>query len=669
MRRLSWVVVLAGALFLSFAAMASGQVATASVTFVIDVTNDGYGLLGPGDFTVDLTRDPAGSPTVTSHVDGDAVTIDAAVSYQVGSVMPERYALTGVVCVDDSDSSVVSDASGVFTPSPGQAVTCTVNVDDVNGETFFELVSVVINDDGGTATAEEYTWTCGWGGIGIDCATPHRTEGDLSMQGGFHFLDLEPLPTPSTGYEFMGIVCTYENGDVVVVDSVPGPLPFLRPYPGNGVSCAITMDDLPAPDVPDVELTVTKTVVELGSNVVRIGAPFDISVNCSSGTGSVPTEAFQLDDGESLTFAVPEGSHCLIVEQHPLALSIYCPPDELCFYPARHSVSINGQSGMSFVTEPLTGPDYTVDIVNTYEEGEPITGTLLISKTVEDGPGIAPETFDLIVECAFSDGTPGFPDGDTRPYQIGDGETITVNDIYSGATCTITEPHSPLPQHCDEFDNGWGYCVFTHALAVSFNGGEPQYTYYVGSDVVAPPVTYTFVAEAMVEIQTVEIDNTYVEVAPPKYRTLTIAKEVTGNAAPTGAEATIRLDCDVPIPQVFARDELSETFVLGDGETAEWTIPIGHVGTDCTLTESKPTVPEGSVWSVNVNGTASRTYVFTFTEDQTVTFVNLYQKVLPDTGFQVSAPVWFGFTLLAIGIAVVTVTRRRAQLGSSHKAN
>jgi uncharacterized repeat protein (TIGR01451 family) len=179
-----------------------------SLTLVKEVINDNGGTAVPGDWTLTAAGYDAGSP--------DAGTYDLSESG------PDDYTQTSLTCSNSGDAEVSSVTLGL-----GEDVTCTFVYDD--DAPSLTLVKEVINDNGGTALASDWTLTA----AGYDAASPQTGTYDLSGWG-------------PDNYTQISLTCS-NSGDAEVSSVTLGL--------GEDVTCTFLYDD----DAPS--LTLVKQVI------------------------------------------------------------------------------------------------------------------------------------------------------------------------------------------------------------------------------------------------------------------------------------------------------------------------------------------------------------------------------------------------------------------------
>ncbi|WP_418275654.1 DUF5979 domain-containing protein [Isoptericola jiangsuensis] len=377
-------------------------------------------------------------------------------------------------------------------------------------------------------------------------------------------MDLQVLCTSAVGSwvetELDPISITITPGEPVLVPNLPyGAECTIAEDPANGqtdvvvVPSSVTIAE--EPDVTDIYvvnvyrlagLELSKTVesdaVDADGDPIAYG-PFEATVECTflgdpvyaDGYGADTPMVVPLEDGAdpvALT-GLPAGAECTITETGTAgapSTSITVTQDDA------DPVTTDGTS-TTVVLEPdvvTTGAlRNEVEITNTFD-----TGTLEITKTVDgEGAGFGTGPFTLDVVCRLDTGQ-----GETEVYRdtvsLTGGESVTIEDVAAGASCTVTE---------------------------SEDGGATTV------DVSPSPVT-------------IEADGTVTVTATNTFDlgAIEVSKAVDGAAADFGVgpfEVTVECTfqgADVPV------DPSSQTLVSGETVTFDG-LPVGA---ECTVTET-----------------------------------------------------------------------------------
>ncbi len=178
-----------------------------SLVVIKNVINDNGGTAVASGFTMHIEGASPSSNDFPGSGSGTSVTLDADTAYLVSETGPPGYAQT-----------LSTDCSG--TVGYGQSKTCTVTNDDHPGTLVVK--KVVINDDGGTLGADDFSFHVNGGS-----AQPFEADGqnDLTVDAGIY-----TITEPAMG----GYTTTYDNCADVVVPN------------GGTQTCTITNNDEPA---------------------------------------------------------------------------------------------------------------------------------------------------------------------------------------------------------------------------------------------------------------------------------------------------------------------------------------------------------------------------------------------------------------------------------------
>ncbi len=189
---------------------------TGTVTLVKTVVNDNGGNLGANDFGLSIGE--------TSVMSGQTVTLPAGVPVTINEVGAPGYTFTGI-----AGAGCPVALGGTVTPINGQNITCTITNDDQPGTLIVK--KVVINDNGGTKTAQNFSFQINGGAV-----TPFEADAEnvFTLNTGTYSVT-EVADTQYT--------TTYSNCASVAITN------------GATATCTITNDDKPA------TLKLTKTVV------------------------------------------------------------------------------------------------------------------------------------------------------------------------------------------------------------------------------------------------------------------------------------------------------------------------------------------------------------------------------------------------------------------------
>jgi hypothetical protein len=139
-----------------------------SLTLVKAVTKDNGGTAVPADWTL-----TASGPTGFSG-SGDGVSSDVgfdAGTYNLSESGPTGYAPSAWVC-----EGVTQDDADTVTLGLGQSATCTITNDDL--APTLTVVKKIINDNGGTATADDFSISTSAGNLTFSASGGSGTAGD-----------------------------------------------------------------------------------------------------------------------------------------------------------------------------------------------------------------------------------------------------------------------------------------------------------------------------------------------------------------------------------------------------------------------------------------------------------------------------------------------------------
>ena len=219
-----------------------------SLTLEKVVINDNGGTAVADNWTLTAAGYDSQSP--------DAGTYDLSEVANAGTPAADGYTLTSLICSDDSGTSV---ASPTVTLDLGEDVTCTFTNDD--DAPSLTLEKVVINDNGGTAVADNWTLTA----AGYDSQSPDAGTYDLSEVAN------AGTPAADGGYTLTSLVCSDDSGTSVASPTVTLDL-------GEDVTCTFTNDDI------SPTLTLIKTVVNDNGGDA---SPDDFNLTVDGGSVSI----------------------------------------------------------------------------------------------------------------------------------------------------------------------------------------------------------------------------------------------------------------------------------------------------------------------------------------------------------------------------------------------
>jgi hypothetical protein len=337
-------------------------------TLIVDkvVVNDNGGTAGAEDFTFSVD----GAASVPFEADAsNEFTVDAGTHDVVED------AATGYTTTYDNCSDVVVPAGGT--------ATCTITNDDQPGTLIVN--KVVVNDNGGTADAEDFTFS-------VDGAASVPFEADASNEFSVDAGTHDVVEDAATGY-----TTTYDNcADVVITN-------------GGTATCTITNDDQPG------TLIVTKVLTQDNGR-----------------TETVEDFSYTIDGGSSVAFE-PDGSN-----SHTVDAGTYdVVEDDAAGYATTYSDSTGGEC-LDIVVP--NGGTATCTITNDDEKASP-TGTTVQSWVLHDDLTIA----------GLRDGATDAEDATAtfRLYadascatQVGDDEVVDLTGTTAGTSVGVTVTES-----------------------------------------------------------------------------------------------------------------------------------------------------------------------------------------------------------------------------------
>jgi hypothetical protein len=183
----------------------------AGLTVVKQVINDWGGELGPADFPLRISG--------TLVASGEAVNRPAG-NYVVSEEQQEGYELASSSCTRDGEAvDGISGESFAISVRPDETVVCTFVNRDIPATVT--LVKTVVNDNGGTATEDDFTPSIDGGATSWDTV--------VSIAAGDHTVAETTLP---------GYTAGAWGGDCAANGTLTAEL-------GGTYTCTITNDDLP----------------------------------------------------------------------------------------------------------------------------------------------------------------------------------------------------------------------------------------------------------------------------------------------------------------------------------------------------------------------------------------------------------------------------------------
>ena len=389
-------------------ALANGESATCEITnddqpaklkVIKHVTNDNGGTATAGDFTLDSGGANDSPDDFAGSEAGTTVTLDAG-SYSVSETGPSGYS-----------ASYSSDCSGSI--ANGEEKTCTVTNDDQPAH--LKLVKVVVNDNGGTASAT--AWTLSAAG-----PTPISGAGGAESDvkpGTYTLSESGPSGYSTTGYD-CGASVTLALGEsktcTITNDDIKPSLTLVKNVTNDNGGTAVTTD---------FTLSASGPTPISGAGGTTSGATFSAGTYALSETSVAGYSASAWScvggsqNGDDITLGLGESATCTITnDDKPPSLTL-----------VKHVVNDNG--GTAGATE------WTLSAA---EGPTPISGP----GGAFSGPGFSAGSYTL------SESTGPF--GYTAGSWSCTGGTFTAPDkialaLGESATCDITNNDIPPKLH------------------------------------------------------------------------------------------------------------------------------------------------------------------------------------------------------------------------------
>ncbi len=237
-----------------------------TLTLIKDPTNDNGGNADPDDFQLTIGGNPATS--------GVAYTLDANISYAINETVVSGYTFVSIT----GDPECPALLGGTVTLDEGENVTCTITNDDQPATLI--VIKHVINDNGGTADASDFT---------------------LDSSG------TDDAPDDFPGEEVPGTTVTLDAGTYHVTET--GPSGYSASYSadcsgtianGETKTCTVTNDDI------QPQLIVIKHVIN-DNGGTELASAFTMSV---TGTNASPN-SFAGSEDPGTTVALDAGSYSI----------------------------------------------------------------------------------------------------------------------------------------------------------------------------------------------------------------------------------------------------------------------------------------------------------------------------------------------------------------------
>lgn len=380
------------------------------VTLIKSVVNDHGGSAGVNDFGM--------------SIDGTPVNSGAALNFAAGSVVAiNEVGLAGYSFVSITGAGCPAALGGTIAVNVGDDTVCTITNDDQAPS--LTLVKVAINDNGGTATATDWT-------LSASGPTPLSGAGGASSGATFAAGTYTLSETGPSGYAVSSWICAgggSQNGNQITLGL------------GESATCTITNNDI------QPTLKVIKNVVN-DNGGTAVAADFTMAV---SGT-SVSSTGFP-GDAAGTTVTLNAGSYS-VSESGPSG------------YQSSLSADCAGTIGIGEnLTCTVTNDDKPASIViveDTLPDGQQdfsfsITGGLVPAgfDLDDDADGTLPNTqsytsvapgFYTVTQTAVADYTTTLSCADTSGGTATASSTASIN-LAPGetVTCTFSNSHSTPP--------------------------------------------------------------------------------------------------------------------------------------------------------------------------------------------------------------------------------
>ncbi|MTB88517.1 hypothetical protein H9L21_13940 [Aeromicrobium senzhongii] len=391
-----------------------------TLTLVKDVVNNAGGTAEPTDWTLSADGPtPLSGTTGTDAVTGRAVEVGSYALSESGG--PAGYGASDWVCIGPDGPVPVVDGS--VSVGLGQDLTCTITNDDAPAA--LTLVKEVVNDNGGTAEATEWTLTAD-GPTTISGTTGSEAVTGATVEAGSYDLSEADGPAGYTASDWTCTGATLEGTTVTVAN-------------GGDATCTITNDDQPA------TLTLVKEVENDNGGTAEATA--------WTLTAEGPTLITGTTGSEAVTGAtVDAGQYDLSEAGGPGG---YLPGDWSCAGGELEGITVTVASGAD-VTCTITNDDQPAtltlvkDVVNdnggtaeatawTLSADGPTTISGTTGSEAVTGATVDAGQYDL----SEADGPAGYTASDwTCTGATVEGTTVTVAN-GGAVTCTITNDDQP----------------------------------------------------------------------------------------------------------------------------------------------------------------------------------------------------------------------------------
>ncbi len=377
------------------------------------VINDDGGTSTAGDFSFQVNGDPAVTFDETGDNDQDPLTGSNTISVDAGNYTITEPTVSGY-------ATTYNNCTDVFVPNGGTA-TCTITNDDQAGTLIVN--KLVINDDGGTSTAGDFSFQ-----VNGDPAVTFDETGDNDQDPltGSNTISVDAGNYTITEPTVSGYATTYNNCTDVFVPN------------GGTETCTITNQDI------GPKLTVIKTINNNNGGTVTDPDAFSLTVDSnsvSSGVANTYTAGVALEINETLVdgyefVSITGNNRCPSVLGGTITLAVgddvTCTITNQDIGPKLTVIkTINNNNGGT-VTDPdafsltVGGNSVSSGVANTYTAGV----ALEINETLVDGYEFVSITGDA--KC---------PDvlGGTITLAVGDDVTCTITNQDIAPKLTIVK--------------------------------------------------------------------------------------------------------------------------------------------------------------------------------------------------------------------------------------
>jgi hypothetical protein len=328
-----------------------------------------------------------------------------------------------VVCLGDA-----GDIGHPFTFESGDDVACTV----VNNAvvTQLALVKEVVNDDEGTAVAEDWT-----------LSADNGPSSPISGDGGFPSTAVEPgtYVLNETGPDF------YTAGEWTCVEVTGAPFPVANGNEvtleaGDDVTCTIVNDDSPTV----ARFLVTKEFTD--------GNPAEVEVFITCDTGLPLEQDFVISDGEPVNFVVT------LFERGAMNCDIHESPVPAGYAPSYFADVEDGTAGTIFADDEgchfreVEGGQFVCEIVNSVQPQQVEVTKEWITQAEDHGLPFTASANYTCYNVRAEDGSLGSFGGGF--WFEGEVDSDVIEDVYpdyGGSTyCTVNEVYVDSAVEADD---------------------------------------------------------------------------------------------------------------------------------------------------------------------------------------------------------------------------